>query len=64
MNKKEIGQVLAKARKERKVSYYKIQKESNVQRIVVKSIEKGNSNYTIDSLIDAAKVLGITIHAE
>lgn len=61
MTKKTIGQVIAKARKAKEISYYKINDKAKVQRHVVKSIEKGDKNYSIDSLLATAEVLGVEI---
>lgn len=64
MTKKEIGRVVVRAKRGHRMSYYKIHKLSGVQRPVVKSIEKGEASYTVDSLLDVCKALGITIHTE
>ena len=64
MTKKEIGRVVAKARKEKQLSYYHIKKVSGVQRGVVQSIEKADSSYTIDSLLGVLSAIKITIHTD
>jgi len=61
MTKKSIGQVIAKARKTKGETYYGINKKVNVQRLVVQAIEKGDSNYTIDSLLATAEAVGVQI---
>lgn len=64
MTKKTIGQVIAKAKKVKGVSYYAINEKAKVQRHVVKSIEKGDKNYSIDSLLATAEVLGVKVVCE
>lgn len=64
MTKKTIGQVIAKARKNKGASYYSINDKAKVQRHVVKSIEKGDKNYSIDSLLATAEVLGVKVVCE
>lgn len=62
MTKKDIGQTVTSIIKKKKVSRYAINKDTGVQPAQVKSIEKGDANYTIDSLVSVCEYLGITIH--
>ena len=64
MTKKGIGQTIAKARKNKGLTYYEVNKQAKVQRTVVKSIEKGDKNYSIDSLLATAEVLGVKVVCE
>jgi transcriptional regulator with XRE-family HTH domain len=62
--KKQIGQTIAKARKNKGISYYRIDTDKGVQRKVVKSIERGDSSYTIDSLLAVADAVGVSVKVE
>lgn len=64
MDKKKIGIVVRKAKEKKAISYYEINKQANVQRTVVKSIETGDSSYTIDSLLAVGHVLGLSVKVE
>lgn len=61
MTKKTIGQVIAKAKKASGTTYYSIEKKTKVQRNVVKSIERGDKNYSIDSLLATAEAVGVKV---
>ena len=56
--------MVKKARDKKDLSYYEINKQAGVQRTVVKSIENGDSSYTIDSLIAVGSVLGLSVKVE
>jgi transcriptional regulator with XRE-family HTH domain len=58
MTKAEIGQVLKRTRKERKITYYYVHKRSGVSTGQQKSIENGKQAYTIDSLLAVCEVFG------
>lgn len=64
MDKKKIGIIVKKAREKKTLSYYEINKQAGVQRTVVKSIETGDSSYTIDSLISVGNILGLAVKVE
>lgn len=61
MTKSEIGQILSKARKDKGVSYYALEK-LGLRQNVVKAIERGETSYTIDSLLKLAEVLEVKIN--
>ena len=63
MTKSEIGQYLSKVRKLKNVSYYSLHK-LGLKQEVVKSIENGDKNYTIDSLLKLADILGVKIEVK
>lgn len=63
MTKKDIGKLVARTRKAKELSLYRINKETGVQRNQIEAIEKADKAYTIDSLLKTCSVLGITIHA-
>lgn len=50
MNRKEIGEILAKIRNKKNISTYKMVK-AGIRLQTMKAIEKGSSNYTIDTLL-------------
>lgn len=64
MDKRKIGNVVKKAREKKALTYYEINKQVKVQRPVVKSIEAGDSSYTIDSLLAVSSVLGLSVKIE
>lgn len=60
MTKSEIGQILSKARRDKNLSYYSLDK-MGLKQNVVKAIERGETSYTIDSLLKLAEVLEVKI---
>ena len=62
MNTKQIGTAIRKARGKRSVRSVAI--EANVQRHQVGSVENASSNYTIETLLALAKVVGVEVKVE
>jgi transcriptional regulator with XRE-family HTH domain len=59
--RKKIGEYLSEVRKEKEVSYYRIEKETGLKQQRCKAIENGADNYTIDSLLKLMNILDLYI---
>lgn len=59
-----FGYIIKTERNKQAISYYELRKRSDVAESVIKSIEEGSSNYTIESLIKVCEALGIGLDAE
>ena len=60
MTKKQLGNKIQTLRKERGVSTYKLRKEG-IHSHTPNSIEKGETNYTIDVLIEYLDACGLEL---
>jgi transcriptional regulator with XRE-family HTH domain len=63
MNKHEIGQVLAAARKSKGWSMDVVAQKAGMGKDAINNLEKGRSAYTIDSLLRYAELLGVKVTA-
>lgn len=63
MNKREIGQAIAKQLAINKGIYSKnkVSKEGNISPLILRRIEQGKQNYTIDSLLLFLDRIGLEI---
>ena len=62
MTKKQLGTVLRKAREAKGWTWNRTATETGLKADQVKSIERGDKAYTIDSLLVLSKVLGLRLH--
>lgn len=63
MTQKEIGKIVATARKKKNCSLLEIKIATGVQPFQVNSIENATANYTILSLLSICKYLGVELTA-
>ncbi len=59
--KEKIGEFLMHKRIQKGISYYRIEKLTNMRQPLVQSIEKGTQAYTINSLIKLCDVLDVDL---
>lgn len=59
ITKKEIGKEIKSIRIEKKLTVYNVVKNTKVSPQCLKSIEAGETNYTIDALIKVANYIGV-----
>lgn len=59
INKQAIGKVLQDKRKALGISTYRLEKISTLNRSQIAGIEQGTTNYTIDSLSEYCRHIGI-----
>jgi len=59
--RKQIGKTIFDRRTVLDLSYYRLQKETDLTLQQIKSIEKGEKNYTVNSLVILCDALGIKI---
>lgn len=57
-----FGYLIKTEREKQNITYYQLKKQSKVAESVIKSIEQGSSNYTIESLIRVCEALGLGIN--
>lgn len=57
--KTQIGSFLKKIRKKKGISKYKINKKNNLRYDIIKGIEDGDKNYTIDSFMFYCDAIGV-----
>jgi transcriptional regulator with XRE-family HTH domain len=58
----QIGYLVSTERAKQGLTYYQLQKQSKVAANVIKSIEKGTTNYTLESLVRVCEALRIGIN--
>lgn len=61
MTKKEIGEEIKKKREYHFLSMYKVGRLTDMQPVIVSSIEIGEKSYSIDSLIKTCNALGLEL---
>lgn len=61
MSTKEIGRRLMKLRESQGISMYSITKETGLRYEIIKYIESGDANYTIESLLKYAAAIHVEI---
>lgn len=64
MTKQEIGRIITERRNKLGLKLFDLAKLSGVSSTVIKSIESGNSAYTLDTLEKLTKVFGLEIKIE
>lgn len=64
MTRKEIGAVLVRTRKAQKLSAYHVCKEAKVTNQQLTGMEKGLTNYTVESLRAVCEVLGLEVNVD
>lgn len=62
MTKKQIGTLLRKARETRGWTWNRTATETGLKADQIKSIERGDKAYTIDSLMVLSKAFGLRMH--
>ncbi len=62
MTKKSIGELITKTLEEKKVSTYAVFVGSGVQVNVLRRMQAGNANYTVDSLFKVLDFLGLELN--
>lgn len=60
-NRISIGNALKQLRTEKGISIYKLSKQTGISRQQIANIESGNSNYTINSLLNYCDAIGFKI---
>lgn len=63
-NRKQLGKILKTFRENQKISTYKLEKKKSIPFKIIKSIEEGDSNYTVNSLLKYASAIGCKINIE
>lgn len=63
MTEAKIGKLVQKTRKEKKITYYRLQKDYNIMRNQVVAVESGEG-YTFKTLRILCEALGLTINIQ
>lgn len=62
MTKKQLGTLLRKAREQRGWTWNRTATEAGLKADQIKSIERGDKAYTIDSLVVLSRAFGLRLH--
>ena len=60
-NKRQLGKLLKEIREKKKISKRAIYKDKTIYQLQVQAIEKGSSNYTIDTLFEYLDKIGCSM---